>query len=57
MWWKNWIICWIWRRREIRTVSRNSPGRTNGEPKTASEEEIDKSFLGTLRSLNRTRGR
>ena len=30
----------ILQRREIRTVSRNSPGRTNGEPKTASEEEI-----------------
>ena len=36
----------ILQRREIRTVSRNSPGRTNGEPKTASEEEIWWIFSG-----------
>ena len=35
----------------------NSPGKTNGVPKRASEEETAESYLGTLRRPSNTRGR
>ena len=51
------MICWIHQRYSgewSSGLSRNPQGRTNGEPNTSSEGEIDESYLRKLQRPSRT---